>query len=441
MNRARIPAARAAVLDGLAHAAVSTCLLTTGLLLAACGKGDEPAGGPGGPGGAPPPAQVTVETVVPRTVAVPYELTGRLEGSREVEVRARVSGILLERTYAEGRPVRKGATLFVIDPAPYRAAVQAATADVAEQQARLSRAQREVERLKPLLAERAASRKDYDNVVSDAEEARATLQAAQARLDSAKLDLSYTRVTAPISGLSSRAEHSEGSLVAPGESGLLTRISQVSPIWVRFSVPDQTLLALRKAIAAREVTSPGTQQLEVELVLPDNSVHPERGRVNFSDSSIDTETGSVELRAELPNASGDLLPGQFVRVRLQGIERPDAILVPQRAVQQGEQGKFVFVVGADGKAAVKPVQVGDWLGKDWIVESGLAAGERVIVDGAVKVMPGAPVQVVDPSQPAQPGQAAAGAAPAGGAPAEGAPAGGTPAEGAPSNTPADNSGN
>ncbi len=155
-------------------------------------------------------------------------------------------------------------------------------------------------------------------------------------------------------------------------------------------MPDQTLLGLRKSIAAREVTSPGTSQLEVELVLPDNSIHPERGRVNFSDSVIDPATGSVDLRAELPNASGDLLPGQFLRVRLQGIERPDAILVPQRAVQQGEQGKFVFVVGADGKAAVKPVKVGDWLGRDWIVESGLAGGERVIVDGAVKVMPGAP---------------------------------------------------
>ena len=385
-------------------------LLPTLLLLAACGKGGEQAGGPGGPGGAPPPAQVTVETVAPRTVAVPYELPGRLEGSREVEVRARVSGILLERTYAEGRPVGRGATLFVIDPAPYRAAVQAARAEVAEEKARLARAEREVARLEPLLAERAASRKDYDNAVSDAQEARATLQAAQARLDSAELDLSYTRVTAPIGGLSSRAEHSEGSLVSPGENGLLTRIVQVTPIWVRFSVPDQTLLALRKAIAAREVTSPGTSQLEVELVLPDNSVHAEKGRVNFSDSAIDPETGSVELRAELPNASGDLLPGQFVRVRLQGIERPDAILVPQRAVQQGEQGKFVFVVGADGKAQAKPVVVGDWLGRDWIVESGLTAGERVIVDGAIKVMPDAQVQVVQPGQ--ETAAAAPGAAPA-----------------------------
>lgn len=402
MNRPRIFAARRAALT----------LAVSGLFLWSCGKSSEGGGPPAGM--APPPPQVTVMTVQPRTVAVPYELTGRLEGSREVEVRARVSGILLQRSYAEGRPVRKGQTLFVIDPAPYRAEVQTAQADMEEQRARLSRAEREKARLQPLVAERAVSQRDYDEAVSEVEQARATVASAKARLDRAKLDLAYTRVDAPISGVTSRAEHSEGSLVSPdGEASLLTRISQVQPIWVRFSVSDQTLQALRKAIADKRVVSPGTNQLEVVLEMPDGAVYPERGRVNFSDSLVDSATGSVELRAELPNAASDLIPGQFVRVRLVGLERPDAILVPQRAVQQGQEGKFVFVVAADGKAQAKPVQVGDWLEQDWIIESGLAAGDRVIVDGAVKVQPGAQVQVVDPNAPVQGSQEAGAQAQAG----------------------------
>jgi membrane fusion protein (multidrug efflux system) len=393
MSLKRLRAARAAAL----------LLSLSGLAAAGCGR----SGNGQTPGaGAPPPPQVTAVTVEPRSVPLPYEFTGRLEGSREVEVRARVSGILLRRAYAEGRPVKKGETLFEIDPAPYRAEVQAAEADLAEERARVSRAEREAKRLEPLLAERAASQRDFDNAVSEAEQARAAMLSQQARLDKAKLDLSYTHVDAPISGLSSRAEHSEGSLVGPNENGLLTRIVQVQPIWVRFSLSDQTLLALRKEIAAKTVTSPATHRLEVELVLADGTTHPERGRVNFSDSMIDMRTGSVELRAEFPNGERTLLPGQFVRVQLLGIERPKAILVPQRAVQQGQQGKFVYVVASDGKAVARPVTVGEWVGQNWVIESGLEAGARVIVDGTVKVQPGAPVQVTEagaePSPPAAP---------------------------------------
>lgn len=367
--------------------ALVVVVTSSAMALVACGGG--------APGGAPsfPPAEVTVTTVAPATVPVSYELSGRLEGSREVEVRARVSGILLERRYAEGRPVRRGEVLFVIDPAPYQAAVQEAEADLAEQRARLSRAEREARRLEPLLAKRAASQKDFDQAVSDAEEARATLLSAEARVARAKLDLAYTRVEAPISGFTSRAQHSEGSLVGPGADSLLTRISQVQPIWVRFSAADKTILDLRRAVETGRIAAPPTEQLEVELVLADGRVHAERGRVNFSDSLIDVETGAVDLRAELPNADGTLLPGQFVRVRLLGISRPNAILVPQRSVQQGQDGKFVFVVDAAGKAEARPVEVGEWSGSDWVIESGLAAGDRVIVDGAVKVQPGAQVNV------------------------------------------------
>lgn len=395
----------------------AAALVAASASLLACG--DKAASQPGGPGGGMPPAQVTVETVQPRTVGLTFEFPGRLEGSREVEVRARVSGILLERSYREGEPVKKGQTLFVIDPAPYRAEVRAAEAELAQERARVARAERDVERLRPLLAERAASQKDVDDAASEAELARAAAQSAAARLEQARLELSYTRVTAPITGASSRAERSEGSLVGPeGDAGLLTRISQVQPIWVRFGVADQTLLRLRQGIAAKRLTAPSAERLQVEMVLADGTVHPERGQVNFSDSMIDSGTGSVDLRAELANADGALLPGQFVRVRLVGIERPDAILVPQRAVQQGAQGKFVYVVGADDTAEARPVEVGDWLGSDWIVESGLSAGERVIVDGTVKVQPGAKVAVdaVDPAA-AAPDSAAAPAEPA--APADG----------------------
>lgn len=380
-----------------ARAAAAVLFLGGALALPGCGKGKGAAGAPGE--GAPPPAQVSVVSVTPETVSVPYEFTGHAEGSREVEVRARVSGILLERTYEEGKPVRKGQTLFVIDPAPYRAAVAEATARLAEEKAQLARYERDVARLEPLLAARAASRKDYDNAVSDVAQAKAATQSAQAALDRARLDLSYTRVEAPIAGLSSRAEHSEGSLVAPGESGLLTKLVRIQPIWVRFSVPDRELAALRAGIADRRLSSPSPDRLEVEVVLDNGTVHPEGGRVNFSDSRIDTATGSVELRAELPNAAGTLIPGQFLRVRFKGVERPNALVVPQRAVQTGQQGKFVFVVDGEGKAQVKPVEVGSWLGSGWIVESGLAPGDKVIVDGAVKVQPGAPVQVVDPNAP------------------------------------------
>ncbi len=396
MNRSNTPAGRVA-------SRYFPVALTLSALLVIAGCGGKKAGpGAGAAAGAeaPPPAQVTVVAVQPRTVPVPYELTGRIEGSREVEVHARVSGILLSRSYEEGRPVKKGQTLFTIDPAEYRAEVRAAQASVAEEQAKLARSIRDVARLEPLLAAHATPRKDYDNAVSDVDQAKALVQSAQARLDRAKLDLAYTRVEAPISGVSSRAEKSEGSLVGPGANGLLTRISQVRPIWVRFSAADQTMQTLREGIASQKMTSPGNQNLEVELVLPDGSVHPERGRVNFSDSLIDPATGSQDWRAQLPNATGSLVPGQFVRVKLLGVERPAAILVPQRAVQQSAEGKFVFVVGSDGKAVVRPVVAGDWLGQDWIIQSGLAAGDRVVVDGAVKVQPGAAVQVVDAAAPA-----------------------------------------
>jgi membrane fusion protein (multidrug efflux system) len=377
------------------------------VFLAACkGKGGDAGGFQ------PPPPEVTVVEVAPRTTALPFEFPGRIEGSREVEVRPRVSGILNRRLFEEGGTVKKGEALFEIDPLRYRAEAQAAEASLTEERARLAKAEREIARLEPLLSERAVSRKEYDAAVAEVEQARATVLSAQARLDSAKLDLSWTRVPAPIAGVTSRAPLSEGSLVGP--ESLLTRISQVQPIWIRFSVPDEALLKLDRAIAEKKVIAPPADQREVEVVLADGTPLAERGRLNFSDSIIDSTTGAIDLRAELGNSDGRLVPGQFVRVRMIGIERPNAILVPQRAVLQGQQGKYVLVAGAGEVVEMKPVEVGIFVGEEWLIESGLAAGDRVIVDGVVKAHPGGTVVIAAP-----------GAAP-GAAPAESA---GTPAAG------------
>jgi membrane fusion protein (multidrug efflux system) len=387
---------RSTVLPALALAA-----LTAG----GCGPGSA---GEGEAGGAPPPPEVTIVTIEPRPVELPFEYPGRVEGSREVEVRPRVAGILLRRLYDEGRPVRRGEALFQIDPAPYRAEVQAAEASLAEERAKLANAGRELARLRPLAEARAVSRRQLDAAISDEEQARALVLSAQARLDKAKLDLAWTRVEAPIGGVTSRAELSEGSLVGP--ESLLTRISQVRPIWVRFAMSDRELLDLEAAIASRRVDAPPAGRREVELVLADGTAVPERGQVNFSDPMIDPSTGSVELRAELANEDGGLVPGQFVRVRMLGMTRPAAILLPQRAVLQGQQGKFVMAVGAGDVVEVKPVEVGRFVGDEWLIEKGLAAGDRVIVDGVVKARPGAPVRIAAPGQEAPAGAPAAPAA-------------------------------
>ena len=367
-----------------------TFLAATLTVLAACG-GPSPEGGPGSSGG-PPPPEVTVVEAVPRTISLPFEYPARLEGSREVEVRPRVSGILLRRLYEEGRPVRRGDLLFQIDPASYQAEAQAAEASLAEERAKLAKAEREIARITPLVEKRAVSQRELDAAVSEVEQARATSQSAQARLDKAKLDLSWTRVTAPIGGVTSRAPLSEGSLVGP--ESLLTRISQVAPIWVRFAISDEELMSLNASIVAKVVDAPKVR--EIALQLADGSTFAERGRVNFSDSIIDPATGSIDIRAEFANQAGTLVPGQFARVRLLGLERPHAILLPQRAVLQGQHGKFVLVVGDGNVVEVRPVEVGRWIGQDWLIESGLSGGERVIVDGTVKARPGSPVTIAAP---------------------------------------------
>lgn len=371
------------------------------LLLAGCGRGRTDAAAPPNPTAAALPAAVL--EVVPQRVPIAVEAVGQVEGSKEVEVRARVSGILLKRLYNEGDLVRAGAPMFKIDPAPFEIALAQVRAQMAQEQARNEQSKRESGRLKQLAAEKAISQKEYDDATSNLKLSGATLQAAEANVQQAELNLSYTNVTAPVSGVSGRAARSEGSLITAGADSLLTTISQVDPIWVRFSLSESDLAKLPQRRLVRGA------QVEVSLILADGTRYPGKGRLNFAATQIDTRLGTQQLRAEFDNAKGQLLPGQFVRAQLVAGQRDNVFLVPQTAVMEAEAGYMLFVMDKEGKAALRPVQLGDWIGSDWVVLGGLAAGDRVIVDNLLKLRPGVAVSPLAPSQgkPAASGTAAA----------------------------------
>lgn len=397
---------------------LSLCLVPACALLAACG----PQGGP--PPGGFPPALVAVREAKPASVPVEFEFPAQTAGSREVEVRARVTGILQKRNFEEGARVRAGQSLFTIDAAPFEAALARAEADVASAEASLAQASRNARRYKPLYEAKAVSQKEYDDAVSAEEIAQATVKSARARLQEARLNLAYTRVESPIPGVTSRALKSEGTLVS-GPDVLLTSVTQTDPMYVNFGLSEAEQGRLQRDTAGGKLLLPKDGAFEIAVRFEDGSLYARPGRLAFSDVRVSPATGTSDARAEVPNAEGRLRPGQFVRVILRGAVRPDAITVPQRAVMEGPQGKLVYVVGAENKAEPRPVVVGDWSGTDWIIESGLKPGDKVIVDGLVKVYPGAAVQVGDPrgaegappgKQPPPPGADAPGKAEAGKAP-------------------------
>ena len=389
-------------------------LVVLAVLLAACGQGQ---GQGHGGGGGMPPAVVAVAEVRARTVAVEFEYPAQTAGSREVEVRARVPAVLLRRNYEEGATVRAGQSLFTLDARTYEAAAARAEADVSAAEARLSAAQRNAARMKPLFAAKAASQKDLDDAVSADEVASADLKAAKARLVEARLNLEYTRVEAPIPGLTSRALKSEGSLIN-GPADLLTTVSQIDPIYVNFGLSEAEQSKLRQEAAAGKLELPKDGRFEVAIRFEDGKVYARPGKLVFTDARVNSQTGTSDARAEIPNPAGEVRPGQFVRVVLKGAKRPEAIAVPQRAVLEGPQGKMVYLLGKDSKAEPRPVVVGDWTGTDWIITSGLNPGDKVIVDGLAKIFfPGMPVQVGPPEGgPVTP----AGPAPASGKPGAGA---------------------
>lgn len=349
-------------------------LLPLAVWLAGCGPTQsQPAGG-----GAMPPMPVSVREVRQQSVPVLIEAVGQAEGSKEVEVRARVTGLIERQLYTEGDRVKAGAPLFTIERAPFENALAQARAALASEQARTEQARREAARLKPLADQQAIPQREADDAASTLRLAEASLAAAQARVKDAELNLSYTSVTAPIAGITGRAERSPGSLVSPTD-GLLTRLSQTDPLWVRFSFTETERQQLG-----------GGRGAAVRLLGADGKPFGAAGKLNYAGSTVDPRLGTVQLRAEFANPQLAVLPGQFVRAQVQA-GNESAWLVPQAAVVSGEQGKIVWTV-KDGKAAPTPVEVGGWVGHDWAVRKGLKDGDQVIVDNLLKIRPGAPVQ-------------------------------------------------
>jgi membrane fusion protein (multidrug efflux system) len=364
------------------------CVAIAAATLAGCSKGSPQ-------GGEMPPPEVAVAEVTTGNVPTLLEYTGRAAGSRDVEIRARVSGILLERRYQEGNPVRKGDLLFLIDPEPYRAAAAQARAEVGVAQARLDEARRQRDRIVPLFEQNAASQRQRDEAVSQFEVAQANLEAARARLRTAELDLSYTEVRAPIDGLTSREVRSEGSLVTAGtESSLLTRVVQTDPVYVEFSVPDSEAARVRAATAA------GNGKLDVHLQREEGGAPIEGGKLAFVDTSVESGSGTVRARAVFPNTDGLIVPGQFVRVQVEGVAIENATTVPRRAVMSSAQGTFVWIVGKDDAVELRPVRLAGESGDLALLAEGVRAGERVVVEGVLKVRPGVKVKAVAAGAPA-----------------------------------------
>lgn len=377
----------------------TTGLHCVALLLGACGGGAPPA---------PPPLEVRVLEVKPQTTANLIEVPGRVQAVRTAEVRARVDGIVQRRLYEEGSDVREGQKLFLIDPRELRASLNAVEATLARAEATVANAAQDIDRYKGLVAEQAISEQEYDAAVARLRTGQADVAQTRAQLESARLSLSYTGVTAPIAGRAGRAQVTEGALVSAAAATLLTTIEQLDPIYVNFSQSSADVLRIRREITQGTLKVPEFGRVSINLQLEDGSKYQHAGHLDFLDLSIDEATGTAALRAEFPNPDRTLLPGQFVRARIAAGVRPGALLIPQRAVKLTAQGANVMIVGADNVVVERPVTVGDLHEGSWVVLNGLAAGDRVIVDGLQKVKPGQPVRIAGDagqSAPAQPATA------------------------------------
>lgn len=356
-------------------------------VLAACGKQENAAQAQG-----LPPMPVSVVTVEPTSVPMSAEAVAQTEGAKEVEIRPRVGGILLKKLFEEGAPIKAGQAMFLIDPVPYQIALSNAKAQLAQQKARLDQAQREAQRLQALVATQSVSQREADNARSDNALALASLAQYESAVREAELNLSYTTVTSPLSGVAGRFELSEGALVSANTS-LLSTVSQLSPIWVRFSLSDAELAQLGGPLTQKGVK-------DVRLILPSGEEYSKSGQLNFAASGIDPQLGTQLLRATFDNEDKRLLPGQFARIRVITGKKDGVFVVPQTAVLSSDQGKFVYVANDKNIVTIKPIVAGNWVGKDWVILSGLETGDKVIVDNIIKLRPGAPVSphpLSDPS--------------------------------------------
>jgi membrane fusion protein (multidrug efflux system) len=356
------------------------------LWISGCG-GDQPQA-------SAPPQAVPASVITVTATDVPFigEFVGETESSQEVEIRARVEGFLERIAYREGAIVNKGDVLFEMDRKPFEAALSAARAEMQAQRARLATASANLDRVGPLAAEDALSQKDLDDARGAKDAAVAAVEGARSRVQQAEINLSYTTILSPVTGVTSFARKQPGSFIAPGPDSLLTYVSALDPMRVNFSVSENEQLKFNKLVAAGKLRPADEDKYTVQVVLADGTVLPAPGHITFGDASFSKETGTFLVRAELPNKEGTLRPGQFVRVLMGGPSWVNAIQVPQRAVMQGPQGNFVWVVDAESRAQFRPVTVGPLTGDLWLIAEGLQDGERIVVDGGLKLAPGVPVQ-------------------------------------------------
>ncbi len=370
-----------------------TALCLAALLTGGCHKKEKPA--------PPPPQTVTAIEVVAKDTPVSFEYVAQTKSSHDVNIFSRVSGFLDKRVYTEGSFVKAGQVLFLMDKKPFQVQVDGYAAALERSKAAMETARLNFERTKPLTAKNALSQKDLDDATGAYESSVASVAQAKAQLDNAQLNLSYCTITSPVDGITSDALQKDGTYINT-ENSKLTTVAVLNPIWVNFSLSENELKKYRDQVASGEIRPPKGDNYDIEIVLVDGSLFPHTGRITFAAPSFDAKTGTFLIRASVANPKGILRPNQYVRARMKGAIRPKSITIPQRAVQQGAKGHFVWVVNKESKAESRPVVVGDLMGDDWFITEGLRPGDRVVVDGGLSLRPDMVVSVVVPKSPEAP---------------------------------------
>lgn len=347
----------------------------------------------------PKPVEVVTYTVKSQDTPVAFEFVGKTASSRKVEIRSRVEGFLEKRLYKEGSFVNEGTLLFQMDKKPFEAKLNAAKAEMAQQQARMETAQINLNRVRPLVKKKAVAQKELDDALGNYRASAASVEIAKSNVIQAELDLGYTNIYSPVNGLTSFAIQQEGAYIGMGSQGLLTYVAQIEPMRIEFSVSENQLLKARSSEQAGLLKMPDNHNFEVEIIFSDGSVYPQSGKITFTDASLNEKTGTFLMRAEVTNPNSILRPGQFVRARIKGAIRPNAILVPKTAVQQGAKGSFVWVVNAHNKAEFRPITTGAWNGDQWFINEGLKNGEKVVAIGGIKVRAGLQLSAASKKEP------------------------------------------